>query len=34
MCIKCGNCSKEHSRTIDDSIDETEDINFKKTGEQ
>lgn len=32
MCRKCGNCSKEHSRTIDDSIDETEDLNLKKRG--
>jgi hypothetical protein len=29
MCKSCGNCSKEHSgRTIDDSIDESEDSIF------
>jgi hypothetical protein len=25
MCKECGNCSKEHSRTIDDAIDEALD---------
>jgi len=24
MCKQCNNCSKEHGRTIDDSIDEVE----------
>lgn len=24
MCKECGNCSKEHDKTIDDSIDVTE----------
>jgi hypothetical protein len=32
MCRECGNCSKEHGRTIDDSMDETVDSIFKKTG--
>lgn len=26
MCKECGNCTKEHDRTIDDSIDIVEDI--------
>ena len=26
MCKECGNCSKEHDKTIDDSIDTTEAI--------
>jgi hypothetical protein len=25
MCKECGNCSKEHSRTIDDAVDEVLD---------
>jgi hypothetical protein len=32
MCRECGNCSKQHARTIDDSMDETIDSLFKKTG--
>jgi len=32
MCRECGNCSIEHIRTIDDSMDETIDSLFKKTG--
>ena len=24
MCKDCGNCSKEHGRTLDDAIDEVE----------
>ena len=30
MCKECGNCSQEHTRTIDDSIDETLESVFKK----
>lgn len=26
MCKDCGNCSKEHDKTIDDSIDQIEAI--------
>jgi hypothetical protein len=26
MCRECGDCTKEHNKTIDDSIDETEAI--------
>jgi hypothetical protein len=25
MCISCGNCSKEHSKTIDDAVDAVEE---------
>jgi hypothetical protein len=25
MCKECGNCSKEHSRTVDDAVDEVLD---------
>ncbi len=32
MCRECGNCLKEHNRTIDDSMDEVLDSIFKKTG--
>ena len=32
MCRECGSCAKQHTRTIDDSIDETLDSLFKKTG--
>jgi hypothetical protein len=32
MCRECGNCSRQHTRTIDDSMDETIDSLFKKTG--
>lgn len=28
MCKQCGDCTKEHDRTIDDSIDDVEDIGF------
>jgi hypothetical protein len=24
MCMQCGNCSQQHTRTIDDAIDETD----------
>ena len=34
MCRRCGNCSMEHTRTIDDSIDETEDLDLKKRGRE
>ena len=31
MCRECGNCTLEHGgRTVDDSIDITEDLGFKK----
>jgi len=31
MCLACGNCSQEHIRTIDDSVDNTESsILFKE----
>jgi hypothetical protein len=26
MCKECGNCSKEHTKNIDDSIDEVLDL--------
>jgi hypothetical protein len=29
MCRECGNCSKQHNRTIDDSIDAVIDLPFK-----
>lgn len=29
MCMKCGNCSKQHSHTIDDAIDSMEDLDYK-----
>ncbi len=25
MCISCGNCSEEHSKTIDDAVDYVEE---------
>ena len=28
MCKNCGDCTKEHDRTIDDSMDEVEDLGF------
>jgi hypothetical protein len=33
MCKRCGNCSKEHERTIDDSIDFVLDSLYVKIGE-
>ncbi len=32
MCKACGNCSKQHPKTIDDSIDETIESIFTKSG--
>lgn len=29
MCFKCGNCSKEHYRTIDDAVDLIEELDYK-----
>jgi hypothetical protein len=28
MCRECGDCSKEHTRTIDDAVDAVEDVGF------
>jgi hypothetical protein len=29
MCRTCGNCSAEHTRTLDDAVDEAEALDFK-----
>jgi len=29
MCLSCGNCAAEHSRTIDDAVDAVIDLCFR-----
>jgi len=29
MCRNCGDCSSEHSKSLDDAVDEAESLDFK-----